>query len=257
METGEYERIVSFSRPGESNVTFMARDSMRSKDIPDLWYQIRKKIGDIRHTLPPGVQGPFFNDEFGTTFGNIYALTGEGFDYAILGLRRPHSAATAAGEERRQGRADRSAGREDLDRASNVKLATLGVPLGRASGAGGPECGQRRRFRRDHQRPVQLRVTGSFETVEIRDFPIRVAGRTFRIGDVAEVHRGFNDPPAPRMRFMGEPALGLAVSMKSGGDIRCSARHWSRSSLACSRNCRPACSCAGLRPACGGEDQRR
>ncbi len=67
---------------------------------------------------------------------------------------------------------------------------------------------------------VQLRVTGSFETVkEIRDFPIRVAGRTFRIGDVAEVHRGFNDPPAPRMRFMGEPALGLAVSMKSGGDI--------------------------------------
>ncbi|NIU63235.1 MAG: AcrB/AcrD/AcrF family protein, partial [Pseudomonas stutzeri] len=76
METGEYERIVSFSRPGESNVTFMARDSMRSKDIPDLWYQIRKKIGDIRHTLPPGVQGPFFNDEFGTTFGNIYALTG-------------------------------------------------------------------------------------------------------------------------------------------------------------------------------------
>ena len=84
METGEYERIVSFSRPGESNVTFMARDSMRSKDIPDLWYQIRKKIGDIRHTLPPGVQGPFFNDEFGTTFGNIYALTGEGFDYAIL-----------------------------------------------------------------------------------------------------------------------------------------------------------------------------
>ncbi|HAF90537.1 MAG TPA: multidrug transporter AcrB, partial [Pseudomonas sp.] len=76
METGEYERIVSFSRPGESNVTFMARDSMRSKDIPELWYQIRKKIGDIRHTLPPGVIGPFFNDEFGTTFGNIYALTG-------------------------------------------------------------------------------------------------------------------------------------------------------------------------------------
>ena len=67
---------------------------------------------------------------------------------------------------------------------------------------------------------VRLRVTGSFETVkEIRDFPIRVAGSTFRIGDVAEVYRGFNDPPAPRMRFMGEPAIGLAVSMKAGGDI--------------------------------------
>ena len=84
METGEYDRITSFSRPGESQVTFMARDSMRSSEIPELWYQVRKKISDIRHTLPPGIQGPFFNDEFGTTFGNIYALTGNGFDYAVL-----------------------------------------------------------------------------------------------------------------------------------------------------------------------------
>ena len=84
METGEYEKIISFSRAGESQVTFMALDSLHSADIPELWYQVRKKIGDIRHTLPPGVQGPFFNDEFGTTFGNIYALSGEGFDYAIL-----------------------------------------------------------------------------------------------------------------------------------------------------------------------------
>lgn len=84
METGEYERIVSFSRPGESQVTFIARDSMHSAQIPDLWYQVRKKISDIRQTLPPGIQGPFFNDEFGTTFGNIYALTGDGFDYAVL-----------------------------------------------------------------------------------------------------------------------------------------------------------------------------
>src|SRR5688572_5490641 len=84
METGDYEKIVSFSRPGESQVTFMARDSLHSAQIPELWYQLRKKISDIRHTLPPGIQGPFFNDEFGTTFGNIYALTGDGFDYAVL-----------------------------------------------------------------------------------------------------------------------------------------------------------------------------
>ncbi|EKG33046.1 RND efflux transporter [Pseudomonas avellanae] len=84
METGEYERIASFSRPDELTVTFVACDSMFSAYLPELWYQIRKKIGDIRQNLPPGVQGPFFNDEFGTTFGNIYALTGEGFDYAVL-----------------------------------------------------------------------------------------------------------------------------------------------------------------------------
>jgi len=80
METGEYEKIVSFSRPGESAVTFAARDSLHSKALPELWYQIRKKVEDIRHTLPPEVKGPYFNDEFGTTFGNIYALTGPGFD---------------------------------------------------------------------------------------------------------------------------------------------------------------------------------
>jgi multidrug efflux pump len=79
-------------------VTFIARDSMHSVDIPDLWYQVRKKVSDIRHTLPPGIQGPFFNDEFGTTFGNIYALTGEGFDPA------------AAGQGCRQGRPARFAG---------------------------------------------------------------------------------------------------------------------------------------------------
>ncbi|MDL0439949.1 efflux RND transporter permease subunit [Stutzerimonas frequens] len=222
METGEYERIVSFSRPGESNVTFMARDSMRSKDIPDLWYQIRKKIGDIRHTLPPGVQGPFFNDEFGTTFGNIYALTGKGFDYAILKdyadrIQLQLQRVKNVGKVELIGLQDEKIWIE----LSNVKLATLGVPLeavrqaleaqNAVTAAGFVETISDR---------VQLRVTGSFETVkEIRDFPIRVAGRTFRIGDVAEVHRGFNDPPAPRMRFMGEPALGLAVSMKSGGDI--------------------------------------
>ncbi|WP_313086632.1 efflux RND transporter permease subunit [Pseudomonas sp.] len=222
METGEYERIVSFSRPGESNVTFMARDALRSEQIPDLWYQIRKKVGDIRHTLPAGVQGPFFNDEFGTTFGNIYALTGEGFDYAVL--------KDYADRIQLQLQRVRNVGKVDLIglqdekiwiELSNVKLATLGVPLeavrealqaqNAVAAAGFVETPSDR---------VRLRVTGQFETVEqIRAFPIRVAGNTFRIGDVAEVHRGFSDPPAPRMRFMGEPAIGLAVSMKAGGDI--------------------------------------
>src|SRR5690606_36866060 len=84
METGEYQQIASYSRPGESMVTFVADDALHSRDIPALWYQIRKKVGDIRYTLPADVQAPFFNDEFGTTFGNLYALTGEGFDYAVL-----------------------------------------------------------------------------------------------------------------------------------------------------------------------------
>ncbi|MGE8324429.1 MAG: efflux RND transporter permease subunit [Pseudomonas sp.] len=222
METGEYERIVSFSRPGESQVTFMARDSLHSKDIPQLWYQIRKKVADIRHTLPPEIQGPFFNDEFGTTFGNIYALTGEGFDYAVLKdyadrIQIQLQRTKDVGKVELIGLQDEKVWIE----LSNLKLATLGVPLeavqqalqeqNAVSTAGFFETPSER---------LRLRVSGRFDSVEqIRQFPIRVGDRTFRIGDVADVHRGFNDPPAPRMRFMGEDAIGLAVSMKDGGDI--------------------------------------
>lgn len=222
METGEYEKIVSFSRPGESQVTFMARDSLHSADIPELWYQIRKKVADIRHTLPAGVQGPFFNDEFGTTFGNIYALSGDGFDYAVLKdyadrIQVQLQRVKDVGKVELIGLQDEKIWIE----LSNVKLATLGVPLAAVqqaleeqnavSAAGFFETPGER---------VRLRVSGRFDSVEqIEHFPIRVGDRTLRIGDVAQVHRGFNDPPAPRMRFMGEDAIGLAVSMKDGGDI--------------------------------------
>ena len=222
METGAYERIVSFSRPGESQVTFIARDALRSSEIPDLWYQVRKKIGDIRHTLPPGTIGPFFNDEFGTTFGNIYALTGDGFDYAVLKdyadrIQLQLQRVKDVGKVELIGLQDEKIWIE----LSNTKLATLGLPLiavqqaleaqNAVAAAGFFETASER---------IQLRVSGRFESVEqIRDFPIRVGDRTFRLGDVAEVHRGFSDPPAPRMRFMGEDAIGLAVSMRSGGNI--------------------------------------
>ncbi|MEB0149272.1 efflux RND transporter permease subunit [Pseudomonas sp. CCC2.2] len=222
METGEYERIVSFSRSGESQVTFMARDSMHSAQIPDLWYQVRKKISDIRHTLPQGIQGPFFNDEFGTTFGNIYALTGKGFDYAVLKdyadrVQIQLQRVKDVGKIELLGLQDEKIWIE----LSNVKLATLGLRLqtvqqvleeqNAVSAAGFFETLSER---------IQLRVTGRFQSVdEIKNFPIRVGDRTFRISDVAEVFRGFNDPPAPRMRYMGEDAIGLAVAMKDGGDI--------------------------------------
>ncbi|MEA1606781.1 efflux RND transporter permease subunit [Pseudomonas spirodelae] len=222
METGEYDKIISFSRPGESQVTFVARDSMHSVDIPDLFYQVRKKVGDIRHTLPQGIQGPFYNDEFGTTFGNIYALTGEGFDYAVL--------KDYADRIQLQLQRVKDVGKVDLlglqdekvwIELSNTKLATLGLPLAVVQQALEEQNAVATAgFFETSTDRVQLRVTGRFESVdEIRNFPIRVADRTFRISDVAEVKRGFNDPPAPRMRFMGEDAIGLAVSMKTGGDI--------------------------------------
>ncbi|SFL29319.1 efflux RND transporter permease subunit [Lysobacter sp. cf310] len=222
METGQYEFIRSYSRAGESQVIFGARDSMRSKDIQPLWYQVRKKVGDIRPTLPSDVVGPFFNDEFGDTFGNIYALTGKGFDYAVL-KDYAERVQLALQDQADVGKIELFGVQDEKIwvELSNVKLATLGVPanaVGEAlnqqnalAPAGFFETGSTR---------VALRVGGQFKTVEqIREFPIRVGDRTFRLGDVAEVRRGFSDPPAPRMRFMGEDAIGIGVSMKEGGDI--------------------------------------
>ncbi|HCP53435.1 MAG TPA: multidrug transporter AcrB, partial [Pseudomonas sp.] len=222
METGEYEKLISFSRPGQSQVTFIANDAMGPKDVNELWYQIRKKVGDIQHTLPEGVQGPFFNDEFGTTFGNLYALTGKGFDYAVL--------KDYAERVQLQLQSVKDVGKVELIglqderiwvQVSNTKLATLGVPLRAVQQALQDQNGiVSSGFFDTATDRVQVRVSGRFTTPEqIRNFPIRVAGRTFRLGDIAEVKRGFNEPAAPRMRFMGEDAIGLAVAMKDGGDI--------------------------------------
>ncbi|MGA3679445.1 efflux RND transporter permease subunit [Pseudomonas graminis] len=222
METGDYERIVSFSRPGESQVTFVARDSLVSARLPELWYQIRKKISDIRQNLPTGVQGPFFNDEFGTTFGNIYALTGKGFDYAVLKdyadrIQIQLQRVKDVGKVELLGLQDEKIWIE----LSNVKLATLGLPMQSVQQAlEAQNAVVVASFFETPSERVQLRVTGRFQTVdEIRSFPIRVGDRTFRISDMADVRRGFNDPPAPQMRFMGQDAIGLAVAMKDGGDI--------------------------------------
>ena len=222
METGDYERIVSFSRPGESQVTFMARDSMPSARIPELWYQVRKKISDIRQNLPPDIQGPFFNDEFGTTFGNIYSLSGEGFDYGVLKdyadrIQIQLQRVKDVGKVELLGLQDEKIWIE----LSNLKLATLGLPLATVQQALKEQNAvSTAGFFETPTERVQLRVSGNFKTVEqIEGFPIRVGERTLRISDVADVHRGFNDPPAPRMRFMGQDAIGLAVAMKDGGDI--------------------------------------
>ncbi len=222
MTTGQYEFIRSYSRPGESQVIFMARDSMPSRDVPDLWYQVRKKIGDIRPTLPEGVVGPFFNDEFGTTFGNIYALTGEGFDYAVLKdyaerVELELQRVPDVGKIELVGLQDEKVWIE----VDNAKLATLGIPLAAVQQALEQQNAVTPAgFFEGKGERVQLRVSGAFGSVQaIRDFPIRAGDRTLRLGDIAQVHRGFSDPAAPKMRFMGQDAIGIAVAMKDGGDI--------------------------------------
>ncbi|HEY1070786.1 MAG TPA: efflux RND transporter permease subunit [Thermomonas sp.] len=222
MGTGKYEFIRSYSRPGESQVIVMARDSMPSKDVPALWYQVRKKVGDIRATLPAEAVGPFFNDEFGDTFGNLYALTAPGFDYALMKdyadrIQLELQRVPDVGKVELIGLQDEKIWIE----LSNTKLATLGIPLSAVKQALDEQnaMAQAGFFETGSDR-IRLRVDGQFDSVEqIRAFPIRAGDRTVRLGDIARVQRGFADPAAPKMRFMGEDALGIAVAMRDGGDI--------------------------------------
>lgn len=222
METGNYDKLISYSRPGESLVTFMARDSMHSSEIPTLWYQVRKKIGDIKQTLPAGVQGPYFNDEFGDTYGNIYALTGKGYDYAVL---KDYA-------DRIQLQLENVADVSKVDLVglqnekvwvdvSNTKVASLGIPLSAVQEAlNAQNAITSAGFFETPSDRIQLRVSGRFKTVEeIRNFPIQIGNRTLVLDNIADVHRGFSDPAQPRMRFMGQDAIGIEVSMKAGGDI--------------------------------------
>ena len=222
MNTGKYEFVRSYSRPGESQVIVMARDAMPSDQVPDLWYEVRKRVGDIRATLPDGTVGPFFNDEFGDTFGNIYALTGPGFDYAILKdyaerIQLELQRVADVGKVDLLGLQDEKVWIE----IDNTKLATFGIPLTAVQQAlEGQNAVLPAGFFETASERVQLRVDGPFRSVEeIAAFPIRAGGRTIRLGDVARVHRGFADPAAPRMRFMGQDAIGIAVAMKDGGHI--------------------------------------
>ena len=222
MTTGQYERIMAYSRPGESLVTFVAKDSYRSSQIPDVWYNVRKKVNDIRHQLPSGVHGPYFNDEFGDTFGNIYVLTGKDFDYAVMKeyadrLQLQLQRVKDVSKVNLVGLQDQKIWIE----LSNTKAVQLGVPVtaiqealqkqNEITSAGFFETGTDR---------IQIRVSGHLHSVDdLKKMPLLVGDKTIQLGDVAEIYRGFSEPAQPRMRFMGENGIGIAVSMRKGGDI--------------------------------------
>src|SRR5687768_5038867 len=222
QETPYFKWTRSYSKPGESLIILELLDTAAPKEVPDIWYQVRKKVGDIRHTLPVEALGPFFNDEFGDVYGSIYAFTADGFtlselrDYAERVrqevLRLPDVAKVEL------------IGLQD-DRIyvelSSKRLAALGIDpqmIGQALAAQNailpPGSVETR------QNSVALRVTGQLDSVQaISDLLLRTGGQTFRLGDIARVQRGFADPPVTTMRFKGREAIGLAVSMKNNGDV--------------------------------------
>ncbi|MEF8730642.1 MAG: efflux RND transporter permease subunit [Candidatus Accumulibacter meliphilus] len=214
--------VRSQTRPGESLVFVVLKDYTPKKEVPETWYQVRKKIGDMRHTLPQGVLGPFLNDEFGDTFITIYALTGDGFDLAAL-----RQQADDIARELRQlpdVKKIELIGVQDEKiyiEVSHAKLATLGLdPLLIVDALRQQNAMTPAGFYETPSDRVRIRVSGDFASVDsIREIGIQAGGRLFRLGDIATVKRGFAEPPTPRMRVQGEDAIGIAIAMNKGGDV--------------------------------------
>lgn len=222
QEVPNVDFIQAYSRPGESMIFFNIKDSAPAEEVPDTWYQVRKRVGDMAHTLPEGVVGPFFNDEFGDVYTNIYALEGDGFGFAELKeyadrirtelLRVPDVAKVDYFGEQPQ---------RVFIEISNTRLATLGISprqivavlqqQNAITPAGHVDTATDR---------IALRTDGPFRDVEdIRDISFRVKDRLFRLGDIAEVYRGYQDPPSQSMRFQATPVLGIGVTMRENGDV--------------------------------------
>jgi multidrug efflux pump len=214
--------VTSYTKPGEATITVTLRDNTPPTAVPEQWYQVRKKIGDIKGQLPQGTIGPFFNDDFGDVYGVIYALTSDGFTYRELRDQAEFIRAELL-------RVD-NVGKVDLigvqDEVIYVdfslrQMAGLGIDPEQVAAtlssqnaviaSGTVDTGQER---------IMVRVSGALDSVEkFENVAIRVGDRQVRLKDFAHVWRGYKDPPTPMFRLNGEPAIGLGVSMSKGGNI--------------------------------------
>jgi multidrug efflux pump len=223
QEVPWFDYVTSISRPGASIVTLTLREDAPKTAVKDGWYQARKRVGDMKHRLPNGVRGPVFNDDFGDTFGTIFAFSAEGFTPAELKLY------VEAARQRLLG--IRGVAKVNLVGAqdqriyvefSHHRIATLGIStkslidsLRKQTAVvpfGAVETPSERVVLRLDTRDLKREDA-------IAALPIVVDGKTLRLGDIAEVKRDYEDPPRFLMRFNGAPVIGLAVAMAEGGDV--------------------------------------
>lgn len=212
----------SFSRPGVAVIFVVIRDDTYSEKIPELWYQIRKKVGDIRHTLPQGLESLTFNDEFSDVYGSMYAITGDGYNpqqtkriaewvRARL-LKCPDvEKVNIFGEQAQKIRIE----------ISNAKLSSLGInPSQLAQAIQAQNTVVLAGSINTAEERIRLNVTGQFSSLDdVRNIIIRVGNQAYRLADVAEITRGFAQPPEDMIRFDGKDALLIGVSMIQGGDV--------------------------------------
>ncbi|KAB2319554.1 efflux RND transporter permease subunit [Betaproteobacteria bacterium SCN1] len=222
QEMPELDFVQSYAKPGETALFVNLKETVRGRDVAQAWYQVRKKIGDLGPQLPAGVRGPYFNDEFGDTFGSIYAFTGDGFSRAEL--RR------VAEDAQREVRRLPNVGKVELFgivpekiyiEVPVQKLATLQLTPQQIMQAVQDQNGVVENGRVENDTlSIPLRVSGPYSDVaRLRETIIRVGTRSLRLGDIAEVTRRYEDPPAAEIRSQGAPAVLLGVSLAEGGDV--------------------------------------
>ena len=222
QETPYIDRISSYSKPGETLIILQLRESTPPREVQNAWYQVRKKIGDIRATLPGGVVGPFFNDEFGDTFGSIFALSGDGFTYAEVKdyadfVRQQLLKVPSVSKVEQYGVQDEKIYIE----FSHKRFSQLGVPfetvVAQINAQNAVEATGVLVTPSDN---LQVRVSGALRSLaDLENLQLRANGSSFRLGDFATVRRGFRDPPQDKMRFNGHEVIGLGISMERGGNI--------------------------------------
>src|SRR5471030_564930 len=222
QETPATDFLRSYSRPGESLLFFSMKDGAPAKDVPEEWYQVRKKVGDIAYTLPRGVQGPYFNDEFGDVFTNIYTLEGDGFspvqlhDYADS-LRTVLLRVPGVAKVNYFGDQDERVYIE----IANTQLTRLGIsPQQIAQAIDGQNAVAPSGTLNTPDDRVFVRPTGQItDMAALANTLIRVNGRSFRLGDIATIKRGYLDPPVTQMRAGEKPVLGIGITMQPGQDV--------------------------------------
>jgi multidrug efflux pump subunit AcrB len=217
------DKIRSYSKPGEAQIIFQIKDNSNPGDVPQIWYTVRKKVGDMRGSLPPGVLGPFFNDDFGDVYGVIYALGGQGFTPAEIklqadNLRQALLRVPDVAKVELFGVQDEKVFVE----VSQKKLAQMGLDMGAVLA----QLNQQNAVESagSIQSPadvVQVRIGGQFQSLsDLQAMPIRGAsGTQIRLSDIASVTLGYADPPSVKVRHEGQEVIALGVSMAKGGDI--------------------------------------
>lgn len=216
------KRITSYSREGQAVIYVTLNDDVPKANIRPTWRDVRNLCEDEKRSLPVGVYGPYYNDRFDDVFGSVYAVTGDGWSYEEMREQ--------AEKTRRALLTVKNVQKVELIgvqpekiyvEAARERLAELGIP---------PDAILAAIRTQEEMTPagmietqtdnVYVRVSGAFDDLEaIRALPIRAGGRTFRLGDVASVTRRYAEPAAPKMYFDGAPAVGVAVSMRPGGNI--------------------------------------